>query len=273
MIGGRFGRLAAGFILVTLVAVPADAQQKPPAKPQPQPPAIGKPSPAKPKQPRQYRGFIAIGGAVQVPGSQLSDQFTFDVHAESGTTTVDYASKSAPGVDVTAGWRFWKTTGMAVGFSRTAVTAAVQTESQIPHPFFDDRDRLVSGEAGNISRSETALHAQFFYLREHKKWRTRVLGGLSYFTVQQDLVTAVNVTETYPYDVAEFRSVTTQRGSGSAPGFNAGIDLTRMFTPQVGFGGAVRLARGKIDLNGSDDRNVSTNAGGAQATVGIRIAF
>ena len=118
-----------------------------------------------------------------------------------------------------------------------------------------------------------ATHLQVFWVREHRKWRTRVLGGLTYFKVDQDVVTAVSVNETYPYDTAEFRSATTARGSGSGIGFNAGVDLAWMHRPQFGFGGAIRYTRGSVDLDVAGGGNVSTDAGGAQAVAGVRIAF
>lgn len=260
-------------LLVGLLATPAAAQQKPPAKPQPPTPTTQKPGLVKPKQPKQYRGFISAGAGALAAGSGLSDRFTFDLNAETGTASVEYDSKTAPLLDVGGGWRFWKKSGVAVAFSRSSVESVAQTNSEIPHPFFDDRDRLVSGEAGNIGRVETAAHLQLFWLREYRRWRTRVLGGVSYFNVRQDVITRINVLETYPYDTAEFRSATRERATGSGPGFNAAVDLGWMFTPQFGWGAAVRFARGSVDLNVSGGRNVSTDAGGVQAVAGVRIAF
>jgi hypothetical protein len=38
-------------------------------------------------------------------------------------------------------------------------------------------------------------------------------------------------------------------------------------------GGAIRYTRGSVDLDVSGNRNVSTDAGGAQAVAGVRFAF
>lgn len=216
---------------------------------------------------------MALGGGIQATSSELSDQFTFDANAETGSTSVEYAAKAAPMLDVAVGRRFWKTGGFAAGFSYASTDGAAQIEADVPHPFFDDQDRHVSGEATGLGRTEMSTHVQVFWARGQRKWRTRVLGGLTYFNVRQDVVTQVNVTETYPYDTAEFRSVRTEEGSGSGIGFNAGVDVAWMQTPQFGWGGAVRYARGTVDLNVTEERNVSTDAGGVQAAVGVRISF
>ena len=260
--------------LVALAAAPAMAQQKPPAQtPPPRSPTMPKPAPQKPKVPKVYRWFLALGGGAQMATSEFADSFSFDANAETGSASVDYASKAAPMFDVTVGRKLWKTGGIAVGVSRSSFTGTAQVDADVPHPFFDDQDREVSGEADDMGRTEFSAHAQLFWVREHRKWRTRVLGGLTYFDVEQDVVTAVHVIETYPYDTAEFGSVTSSRGSGSAFGFNVGLDVAWMQTPQFGWGGAVRYTRGSVDLNVTGGRNVSTDAGGAQAVAGVRIAF
>lgn len=270
----RAVRLPLAFLVAVLLATPAAARQTPPpAKPQPPAPTTKKPAPTKPRPPRQYRAFIALGGGIQAPAGGWSDQLSFEAHAETGSADIDYASKAAPTLDVGFGYRFWKKTGIAVGLTRSAVSSSVHVEADMPHPFFDDADRHVAGDAGDIGREETAVHLQLFWVREHRKWRTRVLGGFTYFNVKQDLVTEVDVVETYPYDTAEFSGVTTERASGSGPGFNVGVDIAWMMTREFGFGGAVRYTRGRVDLNGSGSSNVSTDAGGAQAVAGVRIAF
>ena len=269
----RFTPGAAALLLVSLAAAPLEAQQQPPVKPQPPSPTIPKPAPGKPRPPRQYRGFIAVGAGVQAPASGWSDTVTYQVNVETATTEVDYKTKVAPMFDVGAGWRFSKAIGLAAGFSRSSVKSTAQTESDIPHPFFDQQPRHVSGEVGDIERVETAAHVQLFWVREHRKWRTRVLGGVTFFTVDQDLVTRVQVDETYPYDTAEFRSADVEQASGSGTGFNIGVDVSWMMTRQFGFGGAARYTRGSLDLNAPGGRSVSTDAGGAQGTAGIRIAF
>ena len=260
-------------LLVTFVSTPLAAQQQPPAKPQPPKPTMQKPAPAKPRPPRQYRGFLALGAGVQAPASRWSDTVTYTVNVETATTDVDYQTKVAPMFDVGAGWRFSKAIGVAAGFTWSSVKSSAQTESDIPHPFFDGQPRHVSGEVSDVERVETAAHVQLFWVREHRTWRTRVLGGVTFFTVDQDLVTRVAVNETYPYDTAEFRRADVERRSGSGTGFNIGVDVSWMMTRAFGFGGAARYTRGSVDLNSPSGRSVSTDAGGAQGTAGIRIAF
>jgi hypothetical protein len=248
------------FALALLVCGPAVAQQAPPMDP--------------PARPAKDRGFVSLNGGIQTAAGTFSDTFTYQVNAEEATTGVRYGSTAAPLVDIAAGVHLWKkTVGLAVAVSRASVSAGADTDSQIPHPFFDNRDRQVSGPAGDLARTETAAHVQLYYLKRSGKWRTMLTAGPTYFNVEQDVVTSVAVVETFPFDTATFRSATTRRGKGSAAGFNVGADVGWMFSRSLGAGVLVRYSRGTVEFNVGDGHTVSTDAGGAQAGAGIRLKF
>ena len=80
-----------------------------------------------------------------------------------------------------------------------------------------------------MNRSETAVHVQAMYLiNPGGRLRLVLSGGPSFFDVQQDLVTEVTITETYPFDTAAFASAKTSREQGSAVTFNVGADVMWM---------------------------------------------
>lgn len=246
--------------LTLLVCAPAVAQQAP---------AVDAPS-----RPAKDRGFVALNGGIQTAAGTFSDTFTYQVNAEEATTVARYNSKAAPLVDIGAGVHLWKrTVGLAVAVSRASVSAGADTDSQIPHPFFDNRDRQVSGPAGELTRTETAAHVQLYYLKRSGKWRTMLMAGPSYFNVEQDVVTSVSAVETFPFDTATFRSAATTRGKGSAAGFNVGADVGRMFSRALGAGVMVRYSSGRVEFTVADGHTVSTDAGGVQAGAGIRLKF
>ena len=231
------------------------------------------PSAAQSDAAKRERVFIAINGAMQTAAPKLSDGFTYEVNAEPAQVDVDYAGKSAPLFDATFGLRLFRSGGVAVGFSRASTTGSAHVEADIPHPFFDDRDRHVTGDAEDLRRSETAVHAQFYIVNERGRMKTRLMGGATYFRVEQDIVTAVNVDETFPFDTATFASADTTRADGTAFGFNVGADVSWMLNRRFGLGALVRYTRGSVDLNAGEGRTVSLDAGGLQAGGGIRFTF
>ena len=227
-----------------------------------------------PPRPFVERGFVIVGGGVQATAADLTDRILFDSNAETGSIDADYPGRTGVLFDVTGGMRVRRQIGFAVGVSRAARNGSAQVTAQIPHPFFDDQPRTVSGEAGAISRTETGVHGQLYYdMRPRGPWRVRFFGGPSYFTVEQEVVTGVDADEAYPFDTAGFRRAATARASGSAIGFNAGLDFARMFNRRVGAGAAVRYSRASIDLDAPAERTVSTDGGGMQATIGVRFLF
>jgi hypothetical protein len=217
---------------------------------------------------------VALSAGVQVPPASFSDRFNYTVNAEDAATDARYRLKVPVLFDGSAGVHLWKkTAGVAVAVSRTSGSGRADTVSRIPHPFFDDRDREVAGEATELTRSEIAVHLQLYYLRTSGKLRVLVTAGPSWFTVEQKLIAAVNVHETYPYDTATFRDVTTTRVDDSATGGHAGVDVTWMVSPRLGAGALARYGRANITLNAGDHHRVSTHAGGFQTAAGIRIRF
>ena len=126
-----------------------------------------------------------------------------------------------------------------------------------------------------MNRSETAVHVQAMYLVNlGARLRRRALGGPSFFSVEQDLVTDVTVTETYPFDTATFASAKTTREKGSAPGFNVGADVMWMLNRRFGVGGlvAVCAAHRSISTHRATGRSRSMRAG-VYAGGGMRILF
>ena len=257
-------RMMSAALLMTVFAGPL-AAQAPAATPQKKPAAV-KRAPG--------RGFIAINAGIQAAPSGFTDDFTFVANAEDGTIQATYPSKAPLLLDGSVGYRFWGRVGVAVGGSHTSSSGSAAVRASVPHPLMLDHDRLVEGEAPEVSRTESAAHLQLFYeMMPRGKWRARLFGGPSYFAVSQDLVANVTVNESYPFDTATFGTAVTESADASALGFNVGADVAWMFSRRTGAGLLVRYTGGSVDLNAPESRNVSTDTGGFQVGAGLRILF
>ncbi len=245
------------------IALPLDtaAQTRPPGTPRPPGPFV-------------EHGFIMVDAGAQAAAPDLSDRVAFDANAETGSIDARYPGKAGLLFGGTVGILVRRPLGFAVAVSRSSRSGDAAVTASIPHPFFDNSDRLVDGAASDVARTETAVHVQAYVdLRPRGGWRVRLFAGPSYFKVEQELVTEVRAEETFPFDTAEFGSATTTRASGSGFGFHGGIDVARMFTRRVGIGAVADYARGSVDLNAPGSRTVSTDAGGLQARAGLKILF
>jgi hypothetical protein len=237
-------------------AAPAFAQARPAVAPNTQP-----------------RVRAMINGGYQPSTTSFDDSFTFTLYQETGTTETSYPVGAGAIFEGGAAVRLWK--GLAIGgvISHLAVDSTATVTSSEPHPFFLQRPRQVTGEAEGLSREETAVHFQVQYqFPPFGRLHVVLAGGPSVIDVKQTIVTDVKYTEEFPYDTATFTGVDSQRATGTATGFNAGVDFQWMFNPSLGVGALVRITKATVDLS-VDNRTIPVDAGGTQIAAGIRIGF
>jgi hypothetical protein len=220
------------------------------------------------------RVHISVSGAFQATSNDFSDRFTFEQNLETGSTDVDNAVESGFVFDIGGGYRLFGNLGAGVAVSHFSKTGTAATTSSFPHPFFFSRPREVTGDATNLSRSETAVHVHAMYLvNPGGKLRLIFSGGPSFLNVTQDMVAEVRISETFPFDEAAFSSARTEEATGSKVAFNVGADVLYMFAPRFGVGALVRFSRASVDLDAPGGRTISVDAGGVYAGGGVRLLF
>jgi hypothetical protein len=220
------------------------------------------------------RFTVSFNAGYQAATNDFTDRIAFRVYQENGSTGTTYPIRGDLLFDGGATVVIWKNFAAGVTVSHFSRNGIAHTASRVPHPFFLERLRDVSGDVSGAARAETGAHVEIMYLAPvSSNVRFAIFAGPSYVNVTQDLVTAVRYQETYPYDVATFTGADTRSATGSALGFNAGVDVTYMFSRRLGAGGVVRFARARVDLKAPENRTLGVDAGGAQAGVGLRISF
>jgi hypothetical protein len=262
---------AAAAALVLGVAVSAAAQARP-TQPRPTPPQPAQPRAA---QPPNDKFYVSINGMFQTGFEDFSESVTFTENAESGTFSTDYDVKSGPAFDVSAGVLVWRHLALGAGVSRYSKATPIQLTAQIPHPFFFNRPREVSGEVGGLKREELAVHIQArVMLTPSPRLQAMIFGGPSFFKVKQGIVNDFEVTEAYPYDTVTFSRGLSTTADESKMGFNVGGDVGYFFTRQVGVGGSVQWSGASIDVPASAGTgSFDLRIGGIQAGGGLRLRF
>jgi hypothetical protein len=220
-------------------------------------------------------GWLSANVGGLVTSTSFDDSVTFpSPYAEDGTYTAAYEVPAAVAVDVGGAVLIWRHLYVGAAVTYFSSKHDAEVSAQYPHPFFRDQPRAVSGTASNMQRDETAVHVQAAWLvAVSPRVHVALLAGPSFFSVKQDVVTGVRVTETYPYDEAAFAGVSQERASESATGFNVGVDGMFLFTRHVGVGGLARFSRATVDVTTGNQSRLSVDVGGLIVSGGLRVAF
>jgi hypothetical protein len=219
------------------------------------------------------RIWFGVSAGVQPTANSFSDAFDLPLNTETETVSIAYPVTGGAIIAASGGCRVWRRLALGVGVTRGNRREPATVDARLPHPFFDDRFRAVQGTT-QAARNELGAHLLVGWMMPlTDSLRLLVTAGPSRFSVRQSLVTAVDVTETYPFDTATFKSATTKDSTASAAGFNAGADLFWMFSRHVGAGGLIQVTRARVQIPADGGRTVPVDAGGVQAGGGLRFSF
>ena len=220
-------------------------------------------------------GWLSINGLYQVTTHRFRDSVKFRQNVEDGTTVTDYVIGRAPAFDVSGGFRLSRRVGIGIGSTYMRQSrVSTDTTTNVPHPFYFDRPRSVSGPA-STDRSELGFHFQAVgVIPSGTRTTIMVFGGPSVFRVNQGLVTGVTTTEgAYPFRSVAFERARLANPNVTAWGFNVGVDVSVFFTDGVGVGGLVRFARATTDMPSADGDAIRIEPGGLHVGGGVRFRF
>jgi hypothetical protein len=244
-------------LLALGVCASADAQTQPAARPRPVLPE---------------RLFVSIGSVYQVGSNDFTDSATIRRNAENGRFETDYSVGTGPAFDISGGVLIWRNLAVGVGVTRFSTSTTTALSASVPHPFFFNRSREVSGEVSG-DRTELAVHVQLrAIVPVSDRIQVTVFGGPSFFQVDQSIVTDFDYSESYPYDTAAFSRAVTEEQSGSKVGVNVGGDLSFFFTRQICVGVTAQYAGASVEMT-VPSGTADVKAGGGQIGGGLRLRF
>jgi hypothetical protein len=193
--------------------------------------------------------------------------------AETETITVDHSAKTAPAFSVGAAVRLVPRFWVGIQYAMTETKPSATLTAAIPHPILFDALRTVDGSVNDVTHNEQNVHMALMYELPFQAVDLKVMGGPTFFKLKQDFVSGVAITETYPFDNATFASATTKQLSETAVGFNAGVDISRPLSSNVGIGALIRYSRADVRFADPDIGQQTVKAGGFEAAGGVRVRF
>jgi hypothetical protein len=220
------------------------------------------------------RWFISINGAYGVDTQTFDDGATFVANAEEGRFETNYTKTSGPMLDVSGGFLVRPRIGVGAAVSHYSRSTPVTVVASVPHPFYFDRMRPITGDVGGLTRKELGVHLHTSAIFPVSSAVTITLsGGPSYFAVSQDVVTGFAYADAFPFDEARFERAETAKSSHSAVGINAGGDVAIFLTPRAGIGFSVQFARATVDMPSANGGTTRVRVGGVSTGAGLRLRF
>jgi hypothetical protein len=218
------------------------------------------------------RGFVDFNAGAQVTSLSFDESHAEPIGGEDFTWTAGYEVKPALAFDVSAGAQVWRRLLVGASYSRMADSRPAAITGRVPHPFFFDQPREISGESGDLDHVEQAVHVSLMWVAPAgRHTEVTVFGGPSFFTARRDFVQTVEYSEEYPYDEATFSRATAAEASDNAVGFHAGVDVAWLMTPSAGIGVLARYSRASLSFDTPAGNTVDVDGGGFQVLAGVRL--
>jgi hypothetical protein len=225
-------------------------------------------------EPTFSRVYLAADGTWRALYDPFSETITYTEFAETTSLDATYKVQRRPTWSGTVGVRLWRAVSAGVSVTSVQSTTHADIQADIPHPFFFDQPRHISGSDDTTARRETAINLQ---LRVIVPIRSRVdltlFGGPSRWIVEQELLDGVDYSQQYPYDTAQFLGARTHQQRAQAWGYNGGVDLAVYPTRHIGVGALIELATANVPLSITGGESFDANVGGFRGGAGLRVRF
>ena len=186
---------------------------------------------------RDSRFLLGANLGVQTTVNTRTDRVNFELFGETGRFAATQELKRNAVLDGGFAARLWKGFGVGVSVARVRITSTAMIAAEVPHPFFFEFPRSVSGPADGLVHREVAVHLQGqYWMPLGERLRLTIFMGPTLFDVKQDLVAEITTAERgFPFDQADITSHTLESISTTAYGYNLGFDLTCFGLRQIGF--------------------------------------
>ncbi len=226
---------------------------------------------ASPVAAQEGRFTASINFGAQSGSGDFTQRLTPIIYDEAASIDIGQTYESGPLFDVGGNFLVFGNIGVGVSYSHTAGDGNAILAGQIPDQLVFDRPRSATATAEGLEHKEDAVHLMVTYRFAASPKLDVTLGiGPTFFSVKQELVDNVTVTETAGGPAMAPQVV---EASDSPVGINVGADVTYMVTKSFGAGVLLRYASGSADLATPSGASLSLDAGGFQFGAGVRVRF
>jgi hypothetical protein len=245
-------------------------------------PAVAQTTPAAPAKAGVSGVWIDVNFIALSP-AQKAQTYTWTtmLYGEPATAATAYpALPTAYGVGLEGGYQFKNGLGFGLHWTQATYDYSVGLALSIPHPFYynayaSDADTTAS----SLTRKDTAVDISVTYVpHTPDRWRIRLFGGPTYFSVSQEMVSDIGYDQIYgfspSYNLVTITDFSQETVEGNTWGFHGGADVAYFFSRHVGVGGVVRVNGGSVDVDEPlSEQKATLKLGGVLLGAGVRFRF
>ncbi len=223
---------------------------------------------------RRYRVAFFINGAIATSPLEFSEARSFELFKEDAVFTNSYRDPQSQGIELGGSFRIKGPVGIGVSVElfrndREAIYSAL-----LPHPFFFEQFRELSGSEAGLSHQEQALHLDAVVTAQLGPYVSiDVFGGPSWFRTRTELLVDVRYEELYPYHSVVPLGVESRVFEERPLGYNVGASATFRLAGPFGVDLGVRYSKARLSFSPGDGSTIELDAGGLRAGAGFRLQF
>jgi hypothetical protein len=214
---------------------------------------------------------VTAGATYQVRANTFSRTVTFEAFAEEGSVKTAYSVGQRPRLDAGVVVRLWRGFGVGVAGFSSSGTDTAQITGSIPHPIAVNQPRSLTGTA-DVAHNDSAIHLQAVYwFQPMRRVDVMISGGPSRLRIEQDFISDVSYSQTFPYDSVTFQGATLTRETRTAHGGNAGVTVGVRMLRHLSVAGLVRYSTARVSF--PETGVPAFTIGGFQTGGGVQVLF
>ena len=226
------------------------------------------------------RILLHVNGGYQVGDTRYARNTDFRVYGERARFLVSEQFAGTTHVDAGGVLSLWRELEIGASYTQVGRSGTAVVTGSVPHPLDVGRDRTVPAQTLTLPHRQRATHVYASWrFRPSGPWSLAFSAGPTYFNLRQGFVANLTPSEAGgpPFAGVDLGAATGEH-TRNGVGFNAGLDVTVMLTPdrpgpRLGVGYFVRLALGSIDVQSTTGAQDTYHVGGVQTGGGLRVLF
>ena len=223
--------------------------------------------------PRHYRLAITINGVQGTDTLSFADTNQFELFKEPAQIENVYSDPRSGGYEIGAQFRIVGPLAVSATVQRFANDREASYTASLPHPFFFDRFRELSGTSSGLTHEETAVHLDAVFTKTWGPLTLDAFGGPSWFQTKTEVLVDILYEEAFPYDEVLFQGVEGRVLESRPIGFNVGASATFRIAGIFGVDFGVRYSEARSKLFVEEGREIELDAGGLSVGAGLRFFF